>query len=76
MLWLYLHIRTPAGRVEDPEGGAFADLDAAWVEAIKAIREIAANNIKGGEPVLGLQVELRDPAGNCLAVVPVASVLR
>jgi hypothetical protein len=50
----------------DEDGEDLADFEAAKDEGVESLRDLVADRIKGGRPVLGLAIEVRDAAGTLL----------
>ncbi len=69
MRHLFLHIDTPSGRMEDPDGALFDGVTQARAEAVTSLGEIVAANLKGGQPIQGLRIAICDKAGQVLESV-------
>ena len=67
----HFHIRDGATLLEDREGADFASVDAAREDAAAASREVLAERLQAGQPLDGLQLEIRDEAGQLVATVPI-----
>jgi hypothetical protein len=65
----FFHACSPGGRIEDPEGSDFTNLDAARADAVAAAREVLAEKIKAGEDARDWRLEITDEAGVLLATV-------
>jgi len=65
----YFHVREGNRVMEDPDGGAFLDLQAARDEALAAAREMLAERLKAGRVLDGQQIDICDEAGATLATV-------
>jgi len=61
--------------VTDIEGSELASIDEARLEAMKDARAIMSDAVRAGYDVTGRRVEIRDEAGELLAVVPFADAL-
>jgi hypothetical protein len=66
----FLHYRTSTEPVTDPEGHELPDLEAALEEAIGGLRDIAADYVRHGRPlVLSDGIEILNDAGELLLTV-------
>ena len=65
----FFHLREGNRVIEDPDGGAFLDLDAARSEALASAREMLAERLKAGRVLDGQQIDICDEAGQKLATV-------
>src|SRR4051794_25689104 len=71
----YLDILNGSQVLEDPDGQAFADLDAAMLEAAATARDLVAHGILRNEDLSDRSVLIRDDAGETVARVPFRSAL-
>src|SRR5215212_8733066 len=71
----YLDILNGNQVLEDPDGQAFADLDAAMSEAVASARDLVAHGILRNEDLSGRSMLIRDDAGETVASVPFRSTL-
>jgi hypothetical protein len=71
----YLHQRTWASKIEDPEGSDLPDLDAARDEAVKAARQLLAAAVLKGAAPQGIGFEISDELGRNLLYVAFRTVL-
>jgi hypothetical protein len=76
MRHLFLHIETPSGRMEDPDGALFDSLTQARAEALTSLAEIVGSSLKSGQPVQGLRIDICDEPGQVLESVPVEEIFR
>jgi hypothetical protein len=65
----YFHVREGSRVAEDPDGGAFIDLEAARDEALATAREMLAERLKAGRVLDGQQIDICDEAGETLATL-------
>jgi hypothetical protein len=72
----FFHIREGDRLVRDPEGGEFADLEAAHAEAIACARDLAAEQVRKGETLAGRFVEVADHHAITLASVAFLDVVK
>lgn len=72
----HFHIRVGGHLFEDPDGSDLPDLGAARAEALAAVREAVAEQIKTGEAVGGQSFEITDEAGRVLATVTYRDAFR
>lgn len=72
----FMHIRNANARLDDPDGGEFADLARAKVEALESARELISQCVLQGRP-LGLHrvFEIVDGNGQVLATVPFSGAI-
>jgi hypothetical protein len=70
MSLFYLNLRTPTELLIDPEGSEVTSLEAARSEAIAAIREIVAQDVRSGGADLRCSVEICDAEGVTVSEVP------
>ncbi len=72
----FLHIRNGDARHDDLDGGYFADLASAKVEAVEGAREIISECVLSGLP-MGLHrvFEIVDGNGQILATVPFSEAI-
>jgi hypothetical protein len=69
----FFHFRSPTSLREDYEGEDFADLAAVEENAMASAKEIIAEGLLGGKPVLtDFSFEVHDEAGRLLLVFPFA----
>jgi uncharacterized protein DUF6894 len=59
----------------DEEGEDLSDFEAAKVEGLESLRDLVADRILGGRPVLGLAFEVRDEAGTLLQTFSALDIL-
>lgn len=71
----HLNILNGIGRVADEPGQELVDIDAAKEQAILGIRSILSAEVLEGVIDLGGRIEIADPAGHVLLVVPYAEAL-
>src|SRR3954449_2888853 len=71
----YLDVLNGSQVLEDPDGQAFADLDAAMSEAVASARDLVAHGLLRNEDLSDRCVLIRDDAGGTVARVPVRSAL-
>lgn len=71
----YCHLRYPENEIQDAEGIDMVDLAAAEREAKGAIREIAAENLRGDVRFSLLGIHITDHAGNLLSAIESQAVL-
>jgi PAS domain S-box-containing protein len=71
----YLDILNGGAVLEDPDGQAFADLDAAMSEAVASARDLVAHGILRNEDLSDRSMLIRDDAGETVARVPFRSAL-
>src|SRR3982751_2666580 len=71
----YLDVLNGSQVLEDPDGQAFADLDAAMLEAAATARDLVAHGILRNEDLSDRCVLVRDDAGGTVARVPFRSAL-
>jgi hypothetical protein len=71
----HLHLHNRIGVSQDEEGEEFPHLAAARERAIASIRDILAEEVKGGVVDLRGRVEIADPHQEVLAVVPFADAV-
>lgn len=72
----YFHVRKPDALEEDPEGAEFPSLDAAHEEAVKAAREMVAEQVLSDDVIDGQAFEITAEDGTVLGIVPFKSVIR
>jgi len=66
----FIHVHQRGRLAKDKEGKQFANLKAAEGEAIKAAREMAAQNVRAGKVLdLSSRLEIVDGNGNLVSVV-------
>ena len=68
-------VRAGGHLFEDLDGSDLPDLDAARAEALAAVREGAAEQLRTGKAVGGRSVEVTDAAGRVLATAGARDVL-
>jgi hypothetical protein len=71
----YFNLWDGKKRFPDVEGSELSDLSAAVEEAREAAREIAAELLRGKEPIDGNRIEVADTDGTVLATVAIRDVL-
>ncbi len=72
----FLHLRDRDERIEDATGAEFPSLLAARAEAIKAAREMMAENLRLGLPLDHKQIEICDAQGQLIEEVHFSDVLK
>lgn len=72
----FLHLRDGGERFEDTLGTSFASLTAARAEAVRAAREMMAENLREGGQLDHQEIEISDPSGEVLDVVRFRDVLK
>jgi len=72
----YLHVRTPAGLIEDNEGAEFSDYASAIVEAVRGARCLMKGEVAAGTLCLYQSIEIYDAAGTHLTTVPFTEAVR
>lgn len=68
----FFHIVYDNGRIEDPEGSDFPDLEAACAEAKAIIRDLAAEHLTMGKPFALKCVRIGSQSGRVLREVSAA----
>jgi hypothetical protein len=74
----YSHIRLAEVYVEDPEGGEYPGLDAAWHDAVVSAKHIISEALRSGTPLrcaLKGTFEITDEKGRQVAVLPFADAI-
>ena len=71
----YFHLRTPAGWERDQDGLDFTGLEAAYLDACRAIPDMAADLVRRKHDPLPYGFEIADEAGQLLMEVPFSEVL-
>ena len=71
----YFHIRNGDFLMKDPEGSEVGSAEQAREEAVLAAREILAQRVLKGEPLVGDAFEIAAEDGHIVHVVPFTSVL-
>src|SRR5436305_4609612 len=71
----YLDILNGRQVLEDPDGQAFADVQAAMLEAAATARDLVAHGLLRNEDLSDRCVLIRDDAGETVACVPFRSAL-
>ena len=71
----FFNIHNGNGLTEDEEGRDFPDAGAARAEALKGVRSIVAEEVKGGHLDLGGRVEILDAAGALVEDIPFRDAL-
>ena len=71
----FLHVYNRIGHVPDEEGRDFDDLDAATEAALEGVRSVLAEEVRGGALDLDGRIEIADPSGHILRVVPFAEAV-
>ena len=71
----YFHIRSGDFLMKDPEGSEVGSAEQAREEAVLAAREILAQRVLKGEPLVGDAFEIAAEDGHIVHVVPFTSVL-
>ena len=62
----FFHIRDDQGCVPDEEGIVLANMDEAWVEALRTARDIVADQLRDDKAMEGQKIEITDAAGQVL----------
>jgi hypothetical protein len=65
----YFNIRDAFGVIPDEEGSDLADMVAARREARESANDLMMDDLRGGRPALGLQIEIVDATGLLLEAV-------
>src|SRR5215210_1358709 len=71
----FLDILNERKVLEDPDGQAFADLDAAMTEAVASARDLVAHGIMRNEDMSGRSFVIRDENSGTVATVPFRDTL-
>src|SRR5215218_308443 len=71
----YLDVLNGNQVLEDPDGQAFADLDAAMSEAVASARDLVAHGIMQNEDMSGRSFVIRDENSETVATVPFRDTL-
>jgi len=72
----YLHIVTETERILDPEGQEFDDLPSAISEACQCARDLMAEELRKGRPLLlGWRVQVADATGTIYATFKFAEIV-
>jgi len=71
----YFHLRTPAGWERDQDGLDFIGLEAAYLDACRAIPDMSAALVKQKRDPLRYGFEIADAAGQFLMEVPFSEML-
>jgi hypothetical protein len=71
----HFHIRDGAGVIPDEEGGEFADLNAARAEACASACDLAADDLRCGQPADQWRIEIADDQGTVLDRVRITVTL-
>jgi PAS domain S-box-containing protein len=71
----FLDILNERKVLEDPDGQAFADLDAAMTEAVASARDLVAHGIMRNEDMSGRSFVIRDENSETVATVPFRDTL-
>jgi hypothetical protein len=72
----FIHIVTDTERLIDPDGGEFADLASARVEATQSARDLMAEELLCGRAVpLAWKAQVADDDGNVLLTLPFARLI-
>jgi hypothetical protein len=72
----HLHIRTPAGLIEDEEGTDLPDHAAAIVEAVRGARGLMKGEVTDGTLCLDQSIEIHDGSGQHVRTVSFSEALR
>ncbi len=72
----FFHICRNGEVVEDREGDEFQTVDDARSSAVKAVRELVAARIKGGQLVADERIEARNDAGELQFAISFHDVVR
>jgi hypothetical protein len=72
----FFNVRQDHDLVVDTEGDDFTDLEYARLNAVKAIREMAAAQIKGGEVVADERIEVVDETGAIVVSISFHDVIQ
>ena len=71
----FLHVLTDTKYIEDVDGCLFRNLDAAILEAVASVREVAASLTNAGVNPRDLRIDISDEAQQALITVSLADVL-
>jgi hypothetical protein len=74
----YSHIRLAEFYVEDPEGGEYPSLNAAWRDAVVSAKHIISEALRSGTPLrcaLKGTFQITDENGHVVAVLPFADAM-
>jgi hypothetical protein len=71
----HFHVREAAGLIPDDEGAEFADLKAARAEACASACDLAADDLRCGQPVDQWRIEIADDQGIVLDRVRITVTL-
>ena len=72
----FFHIVDGDEIIEDCEGTELPDLEAAVLDALHSARHLLADRIRRGELANGQRFEVRDEAGELVAIVPFQDAIR
>ena len=73
--FLKLTSKTGSKMPNGPEPQEHANIEAARAEAVKGIREMAAEAISAGKPDLPIELDITDEEGKLLVSVPISEAL-
>ena len=62
----YLHIGGSAGTILDEEGDDYSDLEAARADARASVRDLVADDLRGGRSIAARHIEIMDEHGAAL----------
>ncbi|GJE41504.1 DUF6894 family protein [Methylobacterium soli] len=71
----HFHLQTPDGREQDEDGLKIADLETAYLDACRAIPDMAADMIRRGQQPMRFAFEIADAGGQILMEVPFSEIL-
>ncbi len=72
----FFHLRRNGDLVRDSEGDEFASVDDARSNAVKAVQELVAARIKGGQPIPDEHIEVCNGAGDLQFSISFRAVVR
>ena len=72
----YMHVCNGNGFAEDEEGRELADAETARSEAIAAVRDVMANDLRGGELDISSFIEVEDENKKLLFTVQFTDAVR
>lgn len=75
MTRFFTNVANGTGLARDDEGQDFVSFQEARQSAVRAARDIVAEEIKAGHDRVNLELYIQDEAGTCLAMLPVAATI-
>lgn len=69
MMRYFFHIRSVRGTILDEEGDELADAGQARLNAVQAVRELVAGQIRIGQTIPDNSMEVHDEAGSLVCTV-------